>query len=101
MTFASTLILGFQLVVAGPGADPETAQPPSSPAPQHPRTEEGQALFQEGVAAYDAHDYSRAIDRFRAAYRVANAPEILFDIGQAYRAMGDCRQAFDHFNAFM
>jgi hypothetical protein len=53
------------------------------------------------VAAYDAGDYKSAIELFTTAHRLSKAPEILFDIGQAFRALGDCHKAVENFDAFI
>jgi hypothetical protein len=53
------------------------------------------------VTAYDAREFSRAIDFFKRAYELSKAPQILFDIGQSYRSLGDCHKAFDAFGAFI
>lgn len=90
-------VLGILLVAGGEPAE----APAALPAPEKGSISGGEALFRRGVAAYDAHDYQEAITLFNAAYSVSNAPEILFDIGQAYRAMGDCRHALESFDAFV
>jgi hypothetical protein len=97
MSFAAVLLLAARVVALA--SDGETAAPPSTPEPHE--VEDAQALFRKGVAAYDTHDYVRAIELFRHAYQSSRAPEILFDIGQAYRALGDCRQALGSFDEFI
>jgi tetratricopeptide (TPR) repeat protein len=63
-----------------------------------PRAEE---QFHEGLKAYDAHAYARALTLFESAYAVSPLPEIQFDIAQTYRALGDCKKAVDHFDRFL
>ena len=58
-------------------------------------------LFQQGLRAYDAREFERAIAAFEGAYRLWPLPEILFDIGMSYRGMGDCRQAAKSFDAII
>ena len=91
------VLLGILLVAGGEPAE----APAALPAPEQGSISGGEALFRRGVAAYDARDYQEAITLFNAAYSVSKAPEILFDIGQAYRALGDCRRALESFDAFM
>jgi tetratricopeptide (TPR) repeat protein len=93
MAIASILLV--VLATAG------TAPPAPSPAPPPEASDNGEALFRRGVAAYDAGDYKNAIELFTAAHRLSKAPEILFDIAQSYRALGDCRQAVEGFDAFI
>jgi tetratricopeptide (TPR) repeat protein len=95
MTAAATILV---LMLASVGAAPAAA--PLAP-PIEPSDTNGEALFRRGVAAYDAGDYKNAIALFTAAHRLSGAPEILFDIGQAFRALGDCRQAVESFDAFV
>lgn len=88
------------LVLMLASADETRADAPVAP-PAEATEPGGEALFRQAVAAYDASDYKRAIELFSAAHRLSKAPEILFDIAQAYRAMGDCRKAVEHFDAFI
>jgi hypothetical protein len=62
---------------------------------------EAERLFQEGLKAYDAREFDRAIEAFEAAHRLSALPEILFDIGMAHRALGDCPRAVRSFDAFI
>ena len=68
---------------------------PPPPAP------DAEALFREGLKAYDAKQYARAIESFEAAHRLSPLPEILFDIAMARRALGDCPRAAEGFDAFI
>ena len=62
---------------------------------------DAEALFREGLKAYDAKQYARAIESFEAAHRLSPLPEILFDIAMARRALGDCPGAAEGFDAFI
>jgi tetratricopeptide (TPR) repeat protein len=73
-------------------------KPPGSAAQSQPAAE---ALFHAGLKAYDAHDYSVALKLFQDAYSQSHEPEILFDIGQTFRALGNCQEAIAHFDAFI
>jgi tetratricopeptide (TPR) repeat protein len=46
------------------------------------------SFFREGNAAYEQHDYARALDLFTEAYHVYPAPGLLFNIAQCYRELG-------------
>jgi tetratricopeptide (TPR) repeat protein len=67
----------------------------AAPAP------DAEALFREGLKAYDAKQYARAIESFEAAHKLSPLPEILFDIAMARRALGDCPRAAASFDAFI
>jgi tetratricopeptide (TPR) repeat protein len=94
MTALASILLMMLAAAGGPPAS-GSSEPPA------PAAADGDALFRRGVAAYDAGDYKGAIEAFTAAHRLSKAPEILFDIGQAFRALGDCRQAAESFDAFI
>jgi tetratricopeptide (TPR) repeat protein len=66
-----------------------------------PTAGDAEALFREGLKAYDAKQFRRAIESFEGAYRLSPLPEILFDIAMARRALGDCPRAADAFDAFI
>jgi hypothetical protein len=70
-------------------------------APPERTSGEAERLFQEGLKAYDAREFARAIEAFEAAHRLSPLPEILFDIGMAHRALGDCQRAVKSFDAFI
>jgi tetratricopeptide (TPR) repeat protein len=60
-----------------------------------------EALFQGGVRAYDAREYGVAKELFERAYALSHIPEILFDIGLTYRALGECERAVQSFDKFL
>jgi hypothetical protein len=66
-----------------------------------PAPDDAESLFREGLKAYDAKQYARAIEAFEAAHKLSPLPEIQYDIAMARRAIGDCRGAADGFDAFI
>src|SRR5262249_1937161 len=58
--------------------------------------------FREAMADYDSGNYDRAIESFKAAHRLTRAPELLFNIAQAYRRKGPagCKDALDFFESY-
>ena len=93
---AITSILLVMLASVGDAPPGASLAPPAEASDTN-----GEVLFGRAVAAYDAGDYKNAIALFTAAHRLSKAPEILFDIGQAYRVLGDCRQAVENFDSFI
>jgi tetratricopeptide (TPR) repeat protein len=83
-------IIGFRAYLLA--ADPSAAASVPPPIEKEVRA---RATFQAGVAAYDARAFARAIELFQEAYRLVPAPELLFNLAQAYRAAGDCGRARD------
>ncbi|MCG8422609.1 MAG: tetratricopeptide repeat protein [Proteobacteria bacterium] len=52
------------------------------------------ALFKQGKTQYDLGNFEEAIDVFKRAYRLSPYPNLLYNIAQAYRQMGDCQALF-------
>jgi hypothetical protein len=89
-----TLMVGrllLTLLMLGGPPDPDAVTPLPS----------AETLFRDGLKAYDAHDYPRALTFFEAAYRLSPLPEILFDIAMTHRSAGDCARAAKGFDAFI
>src|SRR4051794_23506888 len=61
----------------------------------------GERLLEEGLLRYDTAEYDQAIDLFRDAYKRTRASALLFNMAQAYRLKGDCRQAADLYRQFI
>jgi hypothetical protein len=59
-----------------------------------------QQLYERGVSAYDEGEYDRAIRAFEESYRLIQEPLLLFNIGQAYRLMGNCEKALDYYQRY-
>lgn len=51
------------------------------------------ALYDEGLKRYNLAEYPEAIKAWKEAYFLSKRPLLLFNIGQAYRLSGDCKQA--------
>ncbi|MBX3154945.1 MAG: tetratricopeptide repeat protein [Deltaproteobacteria bacterium] len=60
-----------------------------------------EALFDEGTKHYDVGEYAKAIDAFRKAYALMPDPSFLFNLGQAYRQMRNCRDARAAYKAYL
>ncbi len=59
------------------------------------------ALAQQGQALHASGDYAGAIAAFQAAYSIAPAPALLFNIAQAYRMSNDCDDAVLMYRRFL
>jgi hypothetical protein len=51
------------------------------------------ALEASGNKHFELAEYDAAIADFKEAYRIGDAPGYLYNIAQAYRLKGDCRNA--------
>ncbi len=56
--------------------------------------------YKSGQRLYDAGAYQSAALEFTAAYDLSSRPELLFNMGQAYRLAGDCELARDAYQRF-
>jgi tetratricopeptide (TPR) repeat protein len=61
------------------------------------------ALYREGLSHYRLAEYDEAIRAFKEAYRLAPAPELLFDIAQSLRRKGpgNCGLALDFYTNYL
>src|SRR5262249_500254 len=84
-------------------AFPPAAQPSGGARPAPARDEKARGVYEDGRHAYDLADYDRAIEAFRAAYELTEAPELLFDAAQAYRRKGNsgCRMALEFYKNYV
>jgi len=57
-------------------------------------------LFQQGRAAYDAHDYATAVAAFQQSYEQSKKPELLFNIAQALRRSERCDEALAYYRHY-
>lgn len=78
-------------VVVGAMSSPADADP-ESPADDHLAT---------GLAHYEAREFEQAIAEFHAGYKLTQAPEFLFALGQAERLSGDCASALVYYERFL
>jgi tetratricopeptide (TPR) repeat protein len=92
-------ILGNGAVpVAALGAD----GPPIAPEAKTAEAEkEARGLFAQGQIHYSLGEYQQAIAQFRRAYELTSAPGLLFNIAQAHRLDGDCKQALEVYRHFV
>lgn len=77
------------------------AEEPAPAAGSKADLETAKRLFNQGQIHYSLGEYDQAISQFRAAYQLSFAPGLLFNIAQAYRLKGDCRQALEIYKHFL
>jgi len=58
------------------------------------------ALYDEGLKRYNVAEYTEAIKAWKEAYLLSKKPLLLFNIGQAYRLSGDCKQAQTFYDSY-
>jgi tetratricopeptide (TPR) repeat protein len=57
-------------------------------------------LYDDGLRHYNVAEYADAIAAWKQAYLIAKKPILLFNIGQAYRLAGDCKQAVTFYDSY-
>ncbi|HEU4538318.1 MAG TPA: tetratricopeptide repeat protein, partial [Polyangiaceae bacterium] len=80
----------------GSGAAPATAfgaEPTSS--------ERALRLSDEGAELYKAHDYRKAIEKYASAYELDPDPNLLYNQGKCYEALGDYPGAKEKYSEFL
>jgi hypothetical protein len=86
-----------------PAPAPTPAPAPAGPAGpvEGPMRPEAQALYDRGLARFQAHDFAGATADFEAGYAIEPRPEFLFAEGQAKRLGGDCKAAVGLYQRFL
>jgi hypothetical protein len=64
-------------------------------------TPAAQPHLERGLRHFEAKDYGRALEEFRAAYDIDPQPALLYTIAQTTRLSGDCRRAIRFYEAFL
>jgi tetratricopeptide (TPR) repeat protein len=75
--------------------------PSSVQAPDADSLKAARRLFDEGQIHYSLGEYDQALTAFRRAYELSSAGVLLFNIAQAHRLKGDCRQALEVYRHFV
>ncbi len=99
---ATTIVLFASTSAIASADDKRAAEPPPKTVTEADRSR-ARSLFDEGMRHYDLQEYVPAIDRFKEAYALVSAPELLFNIAQAYRLRGAdyCSDALWFYNGFL
>jgi tetratricopeptide (TPR) repeat protein len=58
-------------------------------------------LYDSGLRHYNVSEYDQALVDFKSAYQKSGRSELLYNIAQCYRAMGDPARAQSHYRAFL
>ncbi|HEU4408391.1 MAG TPA: hypothetical protein VFS43_24215 [Polyangiaceae bacterium] len=89
LVLAASLALAAGLApAAARGAEPTSA-------------ERALRLSEEGVELYKAHDYRRAIEKYATAYELDPDPNLLYNQGKCYEALGDYPGAKGKYSEFL
>lgn len=86
--FAPLALAVFLVPAVAAGAEPSAA-------------ERALRLSEEGVEFYKARDYRRAVEKYATAYELDPDPNLLYNEGKCYEALGDYPAARDKYNEFL
>jgi hypothetical protein len=70
-------------------------------AAQSNAKERAKALYQQGKTQFDLGNFDESVKLFKQAYSTSPNPAFLFNIAQAYRQMGDCKQALFFYKRYL
>ena len=88
---AVALVFASVLLVGAAGAQP----------PANDRVARAQALFQEGLRAYEAGNLSEALVKLKEAHRLTRSPELAFNVARVYERIGDAPNATRYFRMYL
>jgi hypothetical protein len=101
-------IVCFAVSAASAQPDPQPADP--KPADSKPADAKSlskfdiskvEALFDQGTKHYDLGEWDAAIAKFKQVYALMPDPSFLFNLGQAYRQKGACREATTAYKSYL
>jgi tetratricopeptide (TPR) repeat protein len=78
----------------------EEARAPE-PGPSSDGVAEARRRSGQGTALYNLGRYKEALGEYEAAYLAAPAPELLFNIGQCHRKIGNRKEALSFFRTYL
>jgi tetratricopeptide (TPR) repeat protein len=91
------VLVGAQLGVARA----QGAQEPADASPVDASDAVAKGLFQAGAAAFDAGQFTEALEHFQAAYARSPRPKLLYNIGQAADRLRQDEVALDAFQRYL
>jgi tetratricopeptide (TPR) repeat protein len=84
----------MQLVAAPAFADKQ-------PAENEEAQQEAVEHYERGLQHYNLREYDKAIAELKESYRLAAAPQLLFNIAQAHRLNGDLTEALGFYRTYL
>jgi tetratricopeptide (TPR) repeat protein len=73
----------------------------ASPASAKERSRTALKLTAQAIAHFRDGQYTEAIARFEEAYARDKRPDLLFNIAQSYRKVGECAEALDYYRRYL
>lgn len=73
----------------------------TAPAVAETAKERAAAIYQEGVAAFRAGDFPKALELFDKAYKLDPSPILIYNLARTHEEMGNAAQAVEHFELYL
>ncbi|MFH0903408.1 MAG: tetratricopeptide repeat protein [Pseudomonadota bacterium] len=77
------------------------AQKKPTRAVEEDKQKEALEHFKKGVTYYNLGEFEKAVEEFKQAYTISAAPQLLFNLAQAYRLKEDHKQALHFYKTFL
>jgi tetratricopeptide (TPR) repeat protein len=94
------LALALMLVATTTNALAQPAPPPPA-GDADAKKAEAKALYEKGLSHYNLGEFDLAIEAFRKAYAISQAPGLLFNIAQSFRLKKDYEQATYFYTTYL
>ncbi len=91
------IIAGLAVTISGQIVPLSDALAQPSPA----KLAKAEAFFKKGESQYNLGNWQEAIDLYKRAYEEVPIPDLLFNIGQAYRLWENCKQSVFFYKRYL
>jgi len=99
--FLATILVPAGYAYAQQAVVVQPPPPAGQPAGQDPVLAQAQAHFQAGRDAFQANDFARAVQEFKAAQALRYSPKLDYNIGMAYERMNKPRAAAKYYRRYL
>jgi tetratricopeptide (TPR) repeat protein len=82
-------------------AQKKGAKPTPEEQEKAAKTAKAREHYDKGITHYNLGEFDKAIEEFKQAYAISGAPGLLFNVAQAYRLVGDYKQALYFYNTYL
>jgi tetratricopeptide (TPR) repeat protein len=97
--YAGSLLI-LMLCPAIARAQRHHGKPPTEGEPDE-KQQAARGHYEKGLTHYNLGEFEQAVTEFKQAYELSNAPGLLFNIAQAYRAKEDYKQALHFYHTYL
>jgi hypothetical protein len=102
---AGAALAGVLLVTTVPSVALAQKPPPApaggADADKAAKTQAAREHYDKGITHYNLGEFDKAIEEFKQAYAISGAPGLLFNVAQAYRLVGDYKQALYFYRTYL